>query len=401
LRESGTMARSSKADQGLAVMAIGGLVIAGALLMLVWRFGERIDAGVVARCQITQGARQRLYAVVTTEDGREVWLYDELPKRGHCLATGTRIEKRRDELDFRLNERPVHWSGRYGVPAIVGLGALIALIGAGVWATQRRRARALAPQAASAVSEPAPAAAREIRAASDPARAWLPRRVRIALWVPASAVLASCAAAIAYSLGELDSALLGWALAAIAAFLAFDGPTRTMRALIRLERRLALAAARRRAAHDPRVVRLHGRLNAVTTVPAVLGSEVGAYRQLAITFGGRDGRVLLESTGELELLHAHGRTALDARRARLLCKPPRERALAGAPAAELAALLRQLRLPITAARAGETLLRSGDEVEVIGFKTDEPRASRPELAPALGSAGDLPLLIISTRSRTR
>ncbi|HMI93186.1 MAG TPA: hypothetical protein VK509_17570 [Polyangiales bacterium] len=294
-----------------------------------------------------------------------------------------------------MNGRAVRWIGRDGVPGLLALGALIALIGVALWAPARRRALAL--HTASASAEAVPAATREIRAASDPARAWLPGPVRIALWASASAVIAAFAAAVAYSLGGLDSALLGWALAVIAAFLAFDGPTRIMRALIRVERRLALAAARRRAAHDPRVVRLHGRLEAAATVPAVLGSGVGAYRQLAITFAGRDGRVLLESAGELVLVHARGRTALDARQARLLCKPPRQRAPAGNPADDLAALLREKRLPMTVVRAGETLLCSGDEVEVIGFELDRTSGSPSELASALGSAGGLPLLIIRAR----
>ncbi|HMI93185.1 MAG TPA: hypothetical protein VK509_17565 [Polyangiales bacterium] len=62
------MAGSTKETQGLALMAIGGLVIAGTLLLFVWRLGDRVEAGVVERCQIKQGNRQRAYGVVTTED---------------------------------------------------------------------------------------------------------------------------------------------------------------------------------------------------------------------------------------------------------------------------------------------------------------------------------------------
>jgi hypothetical protein len=247
---------------------------------------------------------------------------------------------------------------------------------------------------------------------------WLPPSFKVIRWSVAGALWAGLA-------GLLGSVLIigregiffvyGKGLAVLFAGGYYAGD-RAAKAILRARlARLArgrLDLGRLENAADGELVHVRGRVKAERTFPSLLSGDPVVYRRVVFSIGSE--RWVHEAAEDFRLVDAGGENALvQVAGARLIAAEPRRVRLEG----ELARRVFELTVqPEARGRtdldtrlrrrdrgqiaAGEVVLRDGDEVELVGFKTrsvdvtvSERLARETPLRATLRSGRELPLLV--------
>lgn len=246
---------------------------------------------------------------------------------------------------------------------------------------------------------------------------WLPAEIKALRWAVAGAIwggLASFVAIVAVlTKGQF---LFFWGKAALVMGGYYAGDRAALSLMRNRLARLARGAADLSSfagEADGMLMHVKGRVRARETLPALLGEERAVYRRVLIQFGGV--RVIHEAAVDFSLVDEKGEQAtVQVAGARLLVPNPERRLFDEEPAgfkdlALPAELLRELEArrqmmergkQVDAIRIGEFLVRDGDPVELVGYKTrtiDINMSDRLErdlpLRATLRSGKELPLLI--------
>jgi hypothetical protein len=246
---------------------------------------------------------------------------------------------------------------------------------------------------------------------------WLPAEIKAMRWAVAGAIWGGLASLVAIvSLLTNGKFLFFWGKAALVMGGYYVGD-RAAHSLMRSRlARLARGAADLSSfagEADGQLMHVKGRVRARETLPALLGEERAVYRRVLIQFGGI--RVIHEAAVDFALVDEKGeRATVQVAGARLLVPDPKRNLFDEEPAelkdlalpAELTKALEERRQMIElgkhvdAIRIGEVIVRDGDPVELVGYKTrtiDINMADRLErdlpLRATLRSGKELPLLI--------
>ncbi len=248
---------------------------------------------------------------------------------------------------------------------------------------------------------------------------WLPPSMKAVRWTVAGTIWTALGGATAATLAfaKVHPYVYGKGLWALIAGGYYAGD-RAARAVLR--RRLhklargAIDLARLAREQDGELVHVRGTVRAKQQVEPLLGGDGGVYRRAVLVIAGT--RLVHEAAIDFSLVDATGEpVTVLADGARLLADEPKRRALVSDEVRRVAAL------PLPAAPAarvqqwlereargkrtggvegGEVLLRDGDAVQVVGYKTrvvDPTVASRLErdtpMRATLRSGAELPLLI--------
>jgi hypothetical protein len=240
---------------------------------------------------------------------------------------------------------------------------------------------------------------------------WLPAEIKALRWAVAGAIWGGLASLVAlFTLLTQGKFLFFWGKAGLVMGGYYVGD-RAAHSLMRSRlARLARGAADLSSfasEADGMLMHVKGRVRARETLPALIGEERAVYRRVSIQFGGI--RVIHEAAvekGEQATVQVAG--------ARLLVPDPQRRLFDQEPA-EFQSLalpddfLRELAVrrqmiergkQVDSIRIGEVLVRDGDSVELVGYKTrtvDINMADRlardMPLRASLRSGKELPLLI--------
>jgi hypothetical protein len=163
---------------------------------------------------------------------------------------------------------------------------------------------------------------------------------------------------------------------------------------------------------DGELVHVRGRIKAERTLPAILSEQPAVYRRVVFAVAGE--RWVHEAAEDFRLVDASGETALvQVEGAHMIAVDPKRERLDGELASTVSSLalgeegrplppaIRPYREPVL---AGEVLLRDGDEVEIVGYKTrsvDQTVAERlardTPLRATLRGGRELPLLVAPAR----
>ena len=253
---------------------------------------------------------------------------------------------------------------------------------------------------------------------------WLPPSLKTLRWAIAGGVwtgLAGLLAGVALvSKGNIFIWTKGFAWLGAGGFYAGDRAARSVmrRRLHKLARGAVDLRSFAREA-DGEILHVRGRVRARETLPSLLGGEPVVYRRATVALGGAT--VVHEAAVDFALVDASGEmVTVHVAAARLLVAEPKRLRLVERAIVERVAALP---LPARAARAVETwltreahpkkrkrlapitasevLLRDGDPVELVGYKSrtvDQTVATRLErdtpMRATLRGGRDLPLLIV-------
>lgn len=246
---------------------------------------------------------------------------------------------------------------------------------------------------------------------------WLPPSFQVVRWPVAGSLWTALAASVAgvTIFTRAHFYLFGKSLAVLAAGGYYAGDRAARAALRARLKRLAHGSvdlSRLRDEADGELVHVHGRVRAREQLLGVLDPEPAVYRRVVISMGRM--RVVHEAAVDFFLVDESGQPVLcEVANARLVAPEPRRRKFtAGSEVDE-----RLCRLPLpplawergrnqkgwrasTGPSAGEILLRDGDEVEAVGYKSrvvDPSVATRLErdtpMRETLRGGKALPLII--------
>ncbi|HEX2573497.1 MAG TPA: hypothetical protein VH877_28365 [Polyangia bacterium] len=246
---------------------------------------------------------------------------------------------------------------------------------------------------------------------------WLPAEIKALRWAVAGVIWGGLASLVAlFTLLTQGKFLFFWGKAGLVMGGYYAGD-RAAHSLMRSRlARLARGAADLSSfasEADGMLMHVKGRVRARETLPALIGEERAVYRRVSIQLGGL--RVIHEAAVDFSLVDEKGEQAtVQVAGARLLVSDP-ERRLFDEEPAELqnlalpADFLRELEVrrqmiergkQVDAIRISEVLVRDGDPVELVGYKTrtvDINMADRlardMPLRASLRSGKELPLLI--------
>jgi hypothetical protein len=244
---------------------------------------------------------------------------------------------------------------------------------------------------------------------------WLPGWLKAVRWTVAGTVwtglFGSLAVVLVFSHGHFFFFGKGLTALALGGFYAGDKSARLF-----LRRRLAKLArgdvdlARLKHEADGELVHVKGRVRARERLSGLLGGE-GVYRRVNFNIG--DVRLVHEAAVDFALVDGSGELVIvQTADSRLISAEPKPVVLGESAAQPLLALelpppaqkvvndLRQRGKPLPAIKAAEVLLREGDEVELVGYKSrvvDSTVVERLEretpLRATLRGGKNLPLLI--------
>ncbi|HJZ84331.1 MAG TPA: hypothetical protein VKN99_04130 [Polyangia bacterium] len=251
---------------------------------------------------------------------------------------------------------------------------------------------------------------------------WLPRSLQTLRWSVAGTLWTGATGLVVAAIAFAKTGFVLWGWKGLAGLFAgsFYAGDRAARAVLR--RRLARLAhgkvdlTRLAREADGELVHVAGRVRARETLPSVLGAEPVVYRRVVFAVDGarwvheaaRDfwiedgsGELALVEVADAHLVvtdpHLHEVLGEDARRVHDLMLAPELRD-------RTEVLLRARRREHLSISAGELVLRDGDPVEVVGYKTRtvdptvfERLAREAPLRATLRSGRELPLLVAPGR----
>jgi hypothetical protein len=259
---------------------------------------------------------------------------------------------------------------------------------------------------------------RTVRAKDD--LDWLPPSFKAIRWTVAGTLWTGMVGVLGASLAFLKPGffIMGKGIAVLFAGGYYAGD-RAAKAVLRA-RLKALAhgqvdLTRLQRAEDGELVHVRGRVKAERVLSGVLSDERAVYRRLVFNVSGE--RWVHEAAEDFRLVDETGETAIvEVQGARLIVPEPKQQRVEGDVAQRVIALTvdpnQELRMLArfrygdrgNSISAGELLVREGDEVEIVGYKTrsvdqrvTERLARDTPLRATLKGGRGLPLLVAPTR----